>query len=69
MSLFSYFIRYQVHTDIICIGGILLLIRRMTATFGKLQGNTLELSPGLNILERDRQIHLVRLFAVDALWH
>ena len=51
MSLFSYFIRYQVHTDIICIGGILLLIRRMTATFGKLQGNTLELSPGLNILE------------------
>ena len=51
MSLFSYFIRYQVHTDIICIGGILLLIRRMTATFGKLQGNTLELCPGLNILE------------------
>lgn len=33
------------------IGGIILLIHRMTATFGKLQGQTLELKDGLNILE------------------
>ncbi len=33
------------------IGVILLLIRRMTASFGKLQGVTLELKDGLNILQ------------------
>lgn len=33
------------------IGVILLLIRRMTASFGKLQGVTLELKEGLNILQ------------------
>ena len=32
-------------------GGIFLLIRRMTATFGQLQGRTLELRKGLNILQ------------------
>lgn len=32
-------------------GGIPLLIHRMTAAFGKLQGQTLELKDGLNILE------------------
>ena len=32
-------------------GVILLLIRRMTAVFGKLQGETLELKDGLNILQ------------------
>jgi len=32
-------------------GGILLLIHRMTATFGKLQNRTLELKDGLNILQ------------------
>ena len=34
----------------IYLGGIVLLIHRMTATFGKLQGKTLELKDGLNIL-------------------
>ena len=33
------------------VGGIVLLIHRMTATFGKLQNRTLELKDGLNILE------------------
>ena len=32
-------------------GGIFLLIHRMTATFGKLQGQSLELKEGLNILQ------------------
>lgn len=32
-------------------GGIVLLIRRMTASFGKLQGETLELKDGLNIIQ------------------
>lgn len=32
-------------------GGVLLLIRRMSATFGRLQGQTLELREGLNILQ------------------
>jgi len=33
------------------LGVIFLLIHRMTATFGKLQGNTLELSEGFNIIQ------------------
>ena len=32
-------------------GVIVLLIHRMTATFGKLQSRTLELKDGLNIIE------------------
>ena len=32
-------------------GGIVLLIRRMTASFGKLRGQTLELKDGLNIIQ------------------
>ncbi len=35
----------------VLLGGIVLLIHRMTATFGKLQNKTLELKDGLNILE------------------
>ena len=35
----------------ICIGGVFLLIHRMTATFGQLQGRVLELREGLNILQ------------------
>ena len=33
------------------VGGIILLIHRMSATFGRLQGPTLELKPGLNIVQ------------------
>lgn len=45
MSLSEYLYTYLI------IGGIVLLIHRMTATFGKLQSRTLELKEGLNIIE------------------
>ena len=39
----------------------------MTATFGKLQGRSLELGDGLNIIE-DWKVHLVRLSALYFIW-
>ncbi len=42
---------YYIYIMIPFTGGILLLIHRMTANFGKLQGQTLELKKGLNILQ------------------